>query len=198
MVTLQSIMTEGMNIRRLRIKGERIPYTVRQSRRARRVSLTMSYDGSFIVSVPERTSMIQVEQFIKEKSSWIIKNFLYFKNFKGKIFTANKKEFKEYKERAHRFVINRLGYWNYKGRFKINKVQVKYQRSQWGSCSDKRNLNFNYKLLFLPKRLSDYIIVHELCHTKELNHSNRFWRLVGEVLPSYKLHEKELKNYRVG
>ncbi|OGZ11524.1 MAG: hypothetical protein A3D67_00590 [Candidatus Lloydbacteria bacterium RIFCSPHIGHO2_02_FULL_51_22] len=186
------------HIRRLRLKGERIPYAVRRSPRTKRVSLTMSYDGSLVVSAPERAALSLIENFIQEKSGWILKNFLYFKNFKGKIFSGDRKEFLFYKERAQTFVLDRIAHWNARGTFPVEGVQVKYQRAQWGSCSDKKNLNFNYKILFLPPRLADYVIVHELCHTRELNHSARFWRLVGDVFPSYEHLEKELKNYRIG
>ncbi|MBI3020282.1 MAG: DUF45 domain-containing protein [Parcubacteria group bacterium] len=184
--------------KRLQLKGERIPYAVRRSHRARRVSLTMHYDGSFIVSAPERTGLSEIERFIKEKSSWILKNFLYFKNFKGKIFSGDKKEFLAHKERAARCVTRRLMRFNTGNDFRINRVHIKHQRAQWGSCSDKKNLNFNYKILFLPPRLRDYVIVHELCHTRELNHSARFWRLVGEIIPRYERRESELRNYRIG
>ena len=166
----------------------------------------MSYDGSLVVSAPERAALSLIENFIQEKSGWILKNFLYFKNFKGKIFSGDRKEFLAYKERAQTFVLHRIAHFSAGGRssfggnamFPVEGVQVKYQRAQWGSCSDKRNLNFNYKILFLPPRLADYVIVHELCHTRELNHSARFWHLVGDVFPSYECLEKELKNYRIG
>ena len=168
---------------RLRLKGEHIPYTVRRSGRARRVSLTMQYDGSIVVSAPEKTGFSEIERFIKEKSGWVLKNFLYFKNFKGKIFSGDRKEFLTHKERASAFVMRRLARFNADNAFRVNCVSIKHQRAQWGSCSDKKNLNFNYKILFLPPRLRDYVIVHELCHTRELNHSARFWRLVGEIIP---------------
>lgn len=184
--------------RRLQLKGERIPYTVRRSGRARRVSLTMQYDGSIIVSAPEKTGLSEIERFIKEKSGWILKNFLYFKNFKGKIFSGDRKEFFAYKEKAHQCVSRRLAHFNTGDKFRVNRVSIKHQRAQWGSCSDRKNLNFNYKILFLPSRLRDYVIAHELCHTRELNHSARFWRLVGELIPRYERLESELKNYRIG
>ena len=66
----------------------------------------------------------------------------------------------------------------------------------WGSCSSKKNLNFSYRLYFLPEYLSDYIIIHELCHLKEMNHSKRFWDLVALVCPSYKDYRRELKNIK--
>ena len=72
-------------------------------------------------------------------------------------------------------------------------IRVKDVTSHWGSCSSKRNLNFNYRLAMLPIELSDYIIVHELCHIKEMNHSARFWNLVGNVIPNYKELRAQLK-----
>ncbi len=183
---------------RLKLKGERIPYTVRRSGRARRVSLTMQYDGSIVVSAPEKTGFSEIERFIKEKSGWVLKNFLYFKNFKGKIFSGDRREFLAHKERAGQCVARRLARFNSENAFRVNCVNIKHQRAQWGSCSDKKNLNFNYKILFLPPRLRDYVIVHELCHTRELNHSARFWRLVGEMMPRYERLEIELRNYRIG
>ena len=194
----KDMASQRTKTRRLQLKGERIPYTVRRSHRARRVSLTMQYDGSIVVSAPEKTGLSEIERFIMEKSAWVLKNFLYFKTFKGKIFTGDKKEFFAHKERAARCVTRRLARFNKVSAFRVNRVSIKHQRAQWGSCSDKKNLNFNYKILFLPSRLRDYVIVHELCHTRELNHSARFWRLVGEIIPHYEHRESELRNYRIG
>lgn len=72
-------------------------------------------------------------------------------------------------------------------------IRVKDVTSHWGSCSSNRNLNFNYRIAMLPVDISDYIIVHELCHIKEMNHSPRFWALVGQVIPHYKQLRTQLK-----
>jgi predicted metal-dependent hydrolase len=71
---------------------------------------------------------------------------------------------------------------------------VRNQRSCWASCSPSRTINVNRKLLFLPRHLARYVLLHELCHTVELNHSQRFWRHVGKVEPDFRLHEKELRS----
>jgi predicted metal-dependent hydrolase len=68
------------------------------------------------------------------------------------------------------------------------------QRSRWGSCSRKGNLNFNYKLIQLPQELADYIVVHELCHLKQFNHSHAFWNLIAETIPNHIELRKILKN----
>ncbi len=71
---------------------------------------------------------------------------------------------------------------------------VRAQRTRWGSCSQKKNINLNRLLIFLPKHLVEYLFIHELCHTLEMNHSKRYWNLVEKYCPNYKLFDKELKN----
>ncbi|HSL88107.1 MAG TPA: M48 family metallopeptidase, partial [Ignavibacteriaceae bacterium] len=74
-----------------------------------------------------------------------------------------------------------------------DKIIIRRQKTRWGSCSVNRTLSFNFKLLMLRADIIDYVIVHELCHLNELNHSSNYWSLVGEILPGYKLLRKELK-----
>lgn len=100
---------------------------------------------------------------------------------------------KENKEKAVALVKNRVEYFSKLYGFEYNRISVRNQKTRWGSCSKKRNINFNYKMVFLPERLADYIVVHELCHTKELNHSKNFWSLVKEILPDYNELRGEIK-----
>ena len=86
-----------------------------------------------------------------------------------------------------------MRFYNEIYQFSYNKIYIKNQKTRWGSCSGKKNLSFNYRILFLPKKLQDYIIVHELCHLKELNHSKRFWSLVARVFPDYQNIRNELR-----
>lgn len=96
-------------------------------------------------------------------------------------------------EQARTFVENRISYFNKFYNFEINRIVIKNQKTRWGSCSSKKNLNFNYKIIYLRPALADYLIVHELCHLGELNHSKRFWALVAKTIPSYIKISKELK-----
>ena len=105
----------------------------------------------------------------------------------------SKKEYKEYKGKALALAISRIQYFNQKSEFKFNKINIKNQKTCWGSCSRRGNLNFNYKIALLPERLADYIVVHELCHLKEFNHSRKFWNLVAEIIPDYLERKKDLK-----
>ncbi len=103
----------------------------------------------------------------------------------------------KHKEEARTLVSQRLEFYSGIYGFEFNRVSIRNQRTRWGSCSRKRNLNFNYRILMLPQHLSDYIIIHELCHLKELNHSPRFWNLVSQIIPNYLEIRKELKFLRI-
>jgi predicted metal-dependent hydrolase len=81
--------------------------------------------------------------------------------------------------------------------FAYNKVAIRDQKSRWGSCSTKKNLNFNYRIQFLPVHLIDYIVVHELCHLEEFNHGENFWKLVEKAIPRYRECQVELRKVRM-
>ncbi len=102
-------------------------------------------------------------------------------------------DYKRHKEDARGFVHAKIAEWNVHYGFQIRKVAIRDTKSRWGSCSKQGNLNFSYKLLLLPPHIADYIIVHELCHLKEFNHSAAFWALVAETIPNHKSLRAELK-----
>ena len=97
------------------------------------------------------------------------------------------------REQARTLVENRLSHFNKMYNFKINRIAIKNTKTRWGSCSSKGNLNFNYKIIYLKPEFADYLIVHELCHLGEMNHSRRFWNLVLKTIPDYAKINKQLK-----
>ena len=99
-----------------------------------------------------------------------------------------------HKEQARTLIHERLEYYNQFYKLTYNRVAIRDQRRCWGSCSSKGNLNFSYKLLFLPPCLRDYVILHELCHLRELNHSSQFWETMAEVMPDYKNRATALRH----
>ncbi len=103
-----------------------------------------------------------------------------------------KRAYKANKEEARTLVHRKLVEWNLHYNFTYNKVAIRDQRSRWGSCSKKGNLNFNYRILLLPEHLQDYIIVHELCHIGMFNHSREFWALVAKTVPDHAVRRRAL------
>lgn len=151
-------------------------------------------DGSVVVIVPRNLPDNFLNKFIIEKKDWIVEKV---QNFLRSPMRPMRKsvrgEFKKYKGEVRALVEERILRFNQFYDFKYNKINIKNQKTRWGSCSRKGNLNFNYRMLFLDKDVQDYIIVHELCHLKEFNHSKNFWSLVSQVIPDYKNMRNRLK-----
>jgi len=103
----------------------------------------------------------------------------------------------EERERAREYVVSRIEYWNSFYHVSYKRVFIRNQRTRWGSCSSLGNLNFNSRIMRLPPELRDYIIVHELCHLKEFNHSALFWNLVSKTIPDFKIRKNSLQYYRI-
>jgi len=109
----------------------------------------------------------------------------------------NRKDYLARKEEARLLVHAKIIQFNTHYQFEINRLFIKNQRSCWGSCSENKNLSFNYRLIYLEPELIDYVIVHELCHVQELNHSPRFWELVAQTIPSAKVLRKQLNKFEI-
>lgn len=168
------------------------------SARGRRINLTVKLDGSVVVSVPQRMPRSFAERFVAEHADWIRKQVAKFSRYKNDTFLPRtRSEYLAHKEDARTLVSALLQRCNAAYGFHYNRVSIKNMSRNWGSCSKKRNLNFNYKLHFLPPELAEYVVVHELCHLGQLNHSKDFWALVAKTVPDHKNRRKELRRFHV-
>ncbi len=109
--------------------------------------------------------------------------------------SPSQKHYLKHKEEARICIVSRVEYFANLYGFDYKRIAIKNQRRAWGSCSAKGNLNFSYKLLFLPECLRDYIVVHELCHLRELNHKAAFWQEVFTIMPDYEVRLKLLRQH---
>lgn len=176
------------------LHNREISYLVKKSARARRLRLAVYCDANVVVTVPTDFNESKIEHFLKEKASWILEKVDDFLRLGNKIhISGGKREYKKYREQAREFVMKKTEDINRIYNFSYKKVFIKNHKTRWGSCSKKGNLNFNYKIIFLPEKLAIYIIAHELCHLKEFNHSQKFWNLVARAMPDYRDIVKELK-----
>lgn len=179
---------------KLKLKESNISYSIRKSKRAKRMRLAVYHDSSVVVTLPRGYTESIVEKFLIQKSDWLLNKIDFFSKVKdSSILKLNRGDYLRNKEKALNLISERAEYLNQAYGFKYNKISIKNQKTRWGSCSSKGNLNFNYKLLFLPEYLRDYIIVHELCHLQQFNHSSKFWDLVAQTFPNFKELKQELK-----
>ncbi|MCG2694785.1 M48 family metallopeptidase [Candidatus Parcubacteria bacterium] len=171
-----------------------VSYSIKKSERARRMRLAVYCDGRVVITMPRGMIESTVEKFLIEKADWLLNKINLFSQAKDfSVPKLSKGDYYKNKEKAFLLISERAEYFNKIYDFKYNKIFVKNQKTRWGSCSRRCNLNFNYKILFLPDDLRDYIIVHELCHLKEFNHSRKFWDLVAQIFPNFREIRKKLK-----
>ena len=209
-----------------------IPDQVIKSKR-KTLSISINENAQLIVRAPNRISDARIQEFINEKSSWIIKNknliklrlqntekdqnnLLYLgeyfpikKNikslkkvsFNGEEFITNLENQSQlsnalkiwYKDKFKELAIPRLNYFVDKYDLTVNQVRLKRQKTLWGSCSSRNNINLNFLLIMAPLKVIDYVIIHELVHTIHKNHSDNFWSAVEDIMPNYKDPKNWLK-----
>ncbi len=164
--------------------------------RRKSISIEISRDLKIIVRAPFFTTKKQINRFIEEKSDWINKHLEIVKNrveSESNIPKFTDDEIKALTKQAKAIIPQRAEYFAKIMGVKFNRISIKLQVSRWGSCSAKGNLNFNCLLMLCPQEVQDYVIIHELCHLKELNHSQKFWNEVAKYCPDYKAHKQWLK-----
>lgn len=182
--------------RKLLIKNQNITVDIKKSKRAKRMRIAVYCDGSVVAVHPENISFPRILSIIENKISWIREKIDFFNSRPNiPVFKGGKREYIKNKDKAFELVRNKVEYFNQFYKFHYNKINIKNQKTRWGSCSSKKNLNFNYKLIFLSEELQNYLIVHELCHLKEFNHSKKFWDLVRLKIPNLNQISKILRKH---
>jgi predicted metal-dependent hydrolase len=181
-------------------ENETVSYTLHKSSRARRMRLAVHRDGSVVLTMPARSADRAEEGFMHRHARWLIDKLAFFRRLPpvDPVALYGRREYLKHKEQARALVLRKIIQFNARlGGASYYRVSIKDQKTCWGSCSRKGNLNFNYKILFLPERLQDYVIVHELAHLRELNHARRFWALVETVIPDHRALRKDLHAKRL-
>lgn len=173
--------------RQIKLNNKKVDYLIKKSKRARRLRLAVYCDGSFVVTAPNDLALGRIENYIVDKAEWVMEKLKIMKRRgKSEIFRrVTESDYQSLKIKAQKLAVTRVEFFNKRYGFKYNKIFIRNQKTRWGSCSKNGNLSYNYKIALLPKRLADYIIVHELCHLKEFNHSRKFWNLVERAIPDF-------------
>ena len=146
-----------------------------------------------------RITKKELDIFIDKHMSWIESKQQLMKERKEEKIPTNAKVFDMLtpKERAviRGTFIRKVEYYSKIMNVTVGRVTIRNQKTRWGSCSSKGNVNFNYNLYYMPEELLDYVVVHELSHRKYMNHSQSFWCEVEKYCPEYKLCRRRLKDY---
>lgn len=178
--------------------GERIPvHVIRSGRRS--AALEVRPDGTVLARIPYSFPDRELEEFCKKYEKWIFEKFGQLKRRPDagqadKIPEAAQLTPEEI-EGMKRKIADRVRYYGSIMGVSVGRITIRNQKTRWGSCSAKGNLNFNYKLFYLPEELLDYVVVHELAHRRHMNHSQEFWAEVEKYYPDYKTCRKRLKEY---
>mgnify|MGYP004642884029 FL=1 len=162
------------------------------------VAIQVNSDLSVTVRAPRSASEKDIEEILKKKEAWISKHIEKIKKTKERLEAEPTEKLTREKvialaEEALKVIPARVEYFAKVIGVTYGKITIRNQKTRWGSCSSKGNLNFNCLLMLAPPEVLDYVVVHELCHRKQMNHSKAFWLEVEKVLPDYKEVRKWLK-----
>ena len=172
----------------------KIEYTLIRSRR-KTMAIQVKEDGQVVLRAPMRISKVRLDQFVQMHADWILDKQKKFAEAEQKKLVITEQERRQGMEAARQYIPQRAAYFAAKMGVSYNRITIREQKTRWGSCSGKGNLNFNWKLMLMPREILDYVVVHELAHRKEMNHSPRFWQIVEAELPDYRERRAYLKKY---
>ena len=159
------------------------------------IALQIKGDGRIIVRAPLRMAAKDIQRFVDSKAAWIAKHLALIQQRQQPVAPAfTLEQLQQLADAAKSDLPRRVARFAALVGVTYGRITIRAQKSRWGSCSGKGNLNFNCLLMLCPEDVRDYVVVHELCHRKELNHSPRFWAEVEKVLPGYKVQRKWLKD----
>lgn len=169
--------------------------------RSRRKTISIQIDENLRITVraPLRMKDAAIQTFIEERSEWIERHLEKMRERQEELQTEQAEqltlsELRALAEDAVSYIPGRVSFFAREIGVNYGRITIRNQKSRWGSCSSEGNLNFNCLLMLTPAEVIDYVVVHELCHRLEMNHSRYFWTEVERILPDYKKRRKWLKD----
>ena len=162
------------------------------------LSIEITIEEKVLVRAPLYISSNQIMEFVENKSNWIDTHIQKMAERNKELNQATVKKFTRDEldtlaRQALEYIPKRASYYAKIMNVSYNRITIRNQRTRWGSCSSRHNLNFNCLLMLTPPEVIDYVVVHELAHLIEANHSVRFWAEVEKIMPDYRTHKKWLK-----
>ena len=171
---------------------ETITYSIIRSDR-KTVSIQILPSGQVQVRCPKKATDSEVRRIVADKADWIRMQLSKLAS-KPAAPTLTAEQIRALAQQAKAHLPKRVAYFAEKIGVTYGRITIRNQTSRWGSCTSQGNLNFNCLLMLAPSEVLDYVVVHELCHRKEMNHSARFWAEVARIIPGYEASKKWLKD----
>ena len=168
---------------------------IRSNRRT--ISLEITGTGEILVRAPRRMPEADIRAFVEAKKAWLTKHLQKREQEIASIQEEGRfteQEIQRLKVLAKQIVPEKVAYYARLMGVTYGKITIRKQKTRWGSCTQEGNLNFNCLLMMAPPEVLDYVVIHELCHRIEMNHSVSFWALVEKMMPDYKVHRRWLKD----
>lgn len=177
---------------------KKIPVHIIRSRRKSK-ALQIKSDQTVYARVPSHVSDEEIRLFVKNHLQWIIEKYDVVAAKQNKTVLTNFPAWDDLTSKQRALIkdkiTKRVDHYSSIMGVSIGRISVRNQKTRWGSCSSKGNVNFNYRLYYMEEDLLDYVVVHELAHRKHMNHSPAFWREVAKYCPDYSECRRRLKNY---
>lgn len=158
--------------------------------------------GGVKLRAPKKTADKTLRRFVQDKQRWIVEKYLLMEARQEEREQKGVPDYEQdsvlearYRQQARERLEERACYFSRLMGVDYKRIAIRAAKTRWGSCSAVGNLNFHWKLILMPPEVLDYVVVHELAHRKEMNHSPAFWKIVGAVLPDYKERRRWLKQY---
>ena len=161
-------------------------------RRARRYILRVRPDGTLRVTIPRGGSRAEAISFMGRHLEWVAKERERVREQRASVPPQQEAELRR---QAAEHLIPRLHELAAQHGLTVGRVSIRNQRSRWGSCSRNGAISLNYRLMLMPVRVADYVLIHELMHLQQQNHGPRFWRLVERACPDYRESERWLRRH---
>ncbi|NTW14112.1 MAG: M48 family metallopeptidase [Candidatus Moranbacteria bacterium] len=181
----------------IEIDGIILRYELRRTPRAKRIGIRIypgpEEGGLVVLTVPPRGSVRSGERFLRDHAEWVLRQSARMAGRGPLLHRVGEHDYRRRRIEAAAFIREKVAKWNLHYGFRHGSMTIRNQSTRWGSCSHRGNLSFNWKLLLLPERMADYVVVHELCHLEEFNHSAKFWKLVAQAVPEYREIVREMR-----
>lgn len=172
--------------------AQRIAYQIIRSNR-KTIAIQITPAGQVVVRCPQRMPTAQIQAFVDVKQDWLRKHLEKVES-RPALPRFTEAQIRDLADKALKTIPARVAYFASRMGVAYGRITIRNQTSRWGSCTSQGNLNFNCLLMLAPPEVLDYVVVHELCHRKEMNHSAKFWAEVARVLPDYETRKKWLKD----